>query len=412
MDIAPYLRLMVDKDASDLFLYVGAPVSIKIGGIVRPVGTKVLEPGQVRTIAYSIMKDDQAKEFEHEFELNFAIPLKGVGRFRANVYKQKGEVSMVVRYIKGEIPSVESLGLPVVLKNLIMEKRGLILVVGATGSGKSTSLAAMIDHRNATTPGHILTVEDPIEFVHPHKKSVVGQREIGMDTHNYENSLRSAMRQAPDVILIGEVRSKEVMKYALQFAETGHLALSTLHANNANGALERVVNFFPEHARDQLLMDLSLNLRAIVSQRLIRTMDGGRVPAVEVLLNSPYIADLIQKGKIDTIKEAMEQSTEGGMKTFDDALFELYVQGKINRDEAIKNADSRNNVALKIRLQDSDIGGVNAAAAAASGGGSRDGGGSGGGFNFGKKDAPASKPAAPLIDLSIQDDEENGGMML
>ena len=350
MDVTPYLRLMVDKEASDLFLYAGAPVCIKIDGVVRPVGSKKLESGGVRQIAYSIMKDDQIKEFEHEMELNFAIPLAGVGRFRANVFRQRGEVSMVIRYIKGDIPQVEELGLPPTLKKLVMEKRGLVLMVGATGSGKSTSLAAMIDHRNSNAPGHILTVEDPIEFTHNHKKSVVGQREIGIDTHSYENALKSAMREAPDVILVGEVRSREVMKYVLTFSETGHLCLSTLHANNANGALERIVNFFPEDARPQLLMDLSLNLKAIVSQRLVKTLTGGLTPAVEVMLNTPYVSDLIQKGKIDTVKDAMEQGTEAGMQTFDQALYNLYQAGKISQDEAIKNADSKNNVALKIRL--------------------------------------------------------------
>ncbi len=358
MDITPYLKLMVDKNASDLFFYVGAPVNIKIGGVVRPIGNKVLGTGQVREIAYSVMKDDQIKEFEHEWELNFAIPLQGVGRFRSNVFKQRGEVSMVIRYSKGDIPQVEELGLPPLLRQIVMEKRGLILLVGATGSGKSTTLAAMIDHRNSTAPGHILTMEDPIEFTHQHKKSVVGQREIGIDTHNYENALRSAMREAPDVILVGEVRSREVMKYVLTFAETGHLVLSTLHANNSNGALERIVNFFTDDARPQLLMDLSLNLRAVISQRLIRTLDGGMTPAVEVLLNTPYIADLILNGKIDYIKDAMAQSTESGTQTFDQALFKLYKEGRISKEEAIKNADSKNNVGLQIRLSEStDSGG-------------------------------------------------------
>ena len=251
MDITPYLRLMVEKEASDLFLYVGASVNIKIQGVLRAVGTKALGPGGVKEIAYSIMNDDQIKEFEQEMELNFAIPLQGVGRFRANVFRQRGEVAMVVRYIKGDIPQVEELGLPPLLRTLIMEKRGLILVVGSTGSGKSTTLAALIDHRNENTSGHILTIEDPIEFTHRHKKSVVGQREVGIDTHSYGNALKSALREAPDVILIGEIRDQETMKYALSYAETGHLCLSTLHANNANGALDRVVNFFPESARAQ-----------------------------------------------------------------------------------------------------------------------------------------------------------------
>jgi twitching motility protein PilU len=361
MEITPYLKLMVDKEASDVFFYVGAAVHIKIGGVVRPVGSKPIAPGGVREIAYSVMKDDQIKSFEESWECNFAIPLAGIGRFRANVFKQRGEVAMVVRYIKGEIPQVEDLGLPVILKTLVMEKRGLVLMVGSTGSGKSTTLAAMIDYRNSTVPGHILTIEDPIEFTHPHKKSIIGQREVGIDTHTYEDALKSALREAPDVILIGEIRSREVMKFALAYAETGHLCLSTLHSNNANGALERIVNFFPEDARAQLLMDLSLNLRAIVSQRLIKATGGGLVPAVEVLLNTPYIGDLIQKGKIDYVKDAMEQGTEGGMKTFDQALFELYKQGKISKDEAIKNADSRNNVGLQIRLAE----GMSASQAAA-----------------------------------------------
>ncbi|MBK8964504.1 MAG: PilT/PilU family type 4a pilus ATPase [Candidatus Competibacteraceae bacterium] len=382
MDITPYLKLMVDKNASDLFFHVGAPVNIKIGGVVRPIGNKVLGPGQVREIGYSVMKDDQIKQFEHDWELNFAIPLHGVGRFRANVFKQRGEVSMVIRYIKGDIPQVEELGLPALLRQLVMEKRGLILLVGATGSGKSTTLAAMIDHRNASAPGHILTVEDPIEFTHQHKKSVVGQREIGIDTHSYENALRSAMREAPDVILVGEVRERDVMKYVLTFSETGHLVLSTLHANNANGALERIVNFFPEDARPQLLMDLSLNLRAIVSQRLIRAINGGLVPAVEVLLNSPYIADLIQKGKIDYVKDAMEQSTESGMMTFDQSLFKLYKDGKISREEAIKNADSKNNVGLQIRLSEGSGVGASPGAGASS------------------------------IDLTIREEDTNRGRML
>jgi len=343
---------MVDKGASDVFFYVGAPVHIKINGVVRAVGNKPIPSNGVREIAYSVMKDDQIKQFEQDWECNFAIPLEHVGRFRANVFKQRGEVSMVIRYIKGQIPQVEELGLPLILKQLIMEKRGLMLLVGSTGSGKSTTLAAMIDHRNATTPGHILTIEEPIEFTHQHKKSIVGQREVGIDTRSYEEALKSAMREAPDVILIGEVRSREVMKFALTYAETGHLCLTTLHANHANGALERIVHFFPEDAREQLLMDLSLNLRAIVSQRLIRSLDGGLVPAVEVLLNTPYIADLIQKGKIDYVKDAMEQGAESGMMTFDKALLKLYKDGKISKEEAIKNADSKNNVSLQIRMSE------------------------------------------------------------
>lgn len=352
MDITPYLRLMVDKEASDLFFYVGAPVNIKINGTVRPIGNKTLMPGMVREIAYSVMNDGQVKEFEQEMEMNFAISLEGVGRFRANVFRQRGETSMVVRFIKGDIPQIEELGLPLLLKNVVMDKRGLILIVGSTGSGKSTTLASMIDHRNQNATGHILTIEDPIEFTHHHKKSVVGQREVGIDTMSYSHALKNALREAPDVILIGEIRDQETMKYALSYAETGHLCLSTLHANNADGGLERIVNFFPESVRPQLLLDLSMNLRAIISQRLIKSVGGKRVPAVEVLLNSPYVVDLIQKGKIDQIKEAMAQSTESGMQTFDQALFNLYKEGKISAEEAIKNADSRNNVGLQIRLSE------------------------------------------------------------
>lgn len=354
MDITPFLRLMVDKDASDIFFYVGAPVHIKIDGVVRPVGNNVLGPGDVKKLAYSLLREDQISEFEEEMELNFAIPLKGVGRFRANVFRQRGQESMVIRYVRANIPSVEELSLPVTLKDLVMEKRGLVLMVGSTGSGKSTSLAAMIDHRNSNLPGHILTIEDPVEFIHPHKKSVIGQREIGLDTHSYGNALKSALREAPDVILIGEIRDAETMKYALQYAETGHLCLSTLHANNANGALDRIVNFFSDAARDQLLMDMALNLRAVVSQRLIRNIEGSLVPAVEILLNTPYIAELVQQGNLESVKDAMTQSTEAGMVTFDEALYKLYADGKISQQEAVRNADSKNDIALKLRMDEED----------------------------------------------------------
>lgn len=350
MDITPYLKLMVDKNASDLFFYVGASVNIKIGGVVRPIGNKVLGPGQVREIAYSVMKDDQIKEFEHEWELNFAIPLHGVGRFRANVFKQRGEVSMVIRYIKGDIPQVEELGLPPLLRQLVMEKRGLIMLVGATGSGKSTTLAAMIDHRNASAPGHIITIEDPIEFVHRHKRSVINQREVGVDTLSYADALKNTLRQAPDVILIGEIRDRETMEHALAFAETGHLAISTLHANSANQALDRIINFFPEERRPQLLTDLAGNLRAFVSQRLIPTVDGKRVAAIEILLNSPMVETLIKRGEVSSLKEIMEKATGQGMQTFDQALFALHQAGKISFEEAIKNADSANNLRLRISL--------------------------------------------------------------
>ncbi|TCO81024.1 twitching motility protein PilU [Plasticicumulans lactativorans] len=352
MDITPYLKLMVDKEASDLFFYVGAPVNIKIEGQVMPIGQTPLKPGAVRELAYSLLSDAQAAEFERDMELNFALSVTQVGRFRANVFRQRGEVSMVIRYIKQRIPKIVDLGLPPVLANLVMEKRGLVLLVGGTGSGKSTTLAAMIDHRNEQAAGHILTIEDPIEFVHHHKRSVVGQREVGIDTHSYGAALKNALREAPDVILIGEIRDQDTMKYALAYAETGHLCLSTLHANHSSGALDRIVNFFPEGARQQLLLDLSMNLRAIVSQRLIIGVDGRRVPAVEVLLNTPYISELILKGKIESLKEVMGQGTEVGMQTFDQSLYQLYKEGKISRDEAVRNADSRNNVSLQIRLSE------------------------------------------------------------
>ncbi len=350
MDITPYLRLVVEKKASDLFFYTGAPAHIKIDGIVRPVGTEPLEPGDVRDLVHAQMTEQQVQQFQRELELDFVIQRPGLGRFRANAFVQRGEVAMIIRYIQHVIPSIESLNLPSQLKELVLHKNGLILVVGATGSGKSTSLAAMIDHRNASLPGHILTVEDPIEYLHKHKRSVVGQREIGVDTHSYENALKSAMREAPDVILIGEIRDQETMRFAMHYAETGHLCLSTLHSSNARAALERSVNFFPEGAREQFLQDLALNLRAIISQRLIPDIDGKLVAAVEVMLNSPFMAELIQKGKLDAIKDAMTRGKESGMRTFDQAVLELYRAGRISREHAIRFADSGNNVALQIRL--------------------------------------------------------------
>ncbi len=352
MDISPYLRLMVEKEASDLFVYPGAPISLKLNGAVRPLGNKILSSQDVQQIVYSILREEQIREFDRELELNAAIKVEGVGRFRANVFRQRGELGMVIRYVKGRIPSIEQLKLPPLLKDLIMEKRGLILVVGATGSGKSTSLASMIEHRASTTTGHILTIEDPVEFVYEHKLSVIGQREVGIDTFSYERALESAMREAPDVILVGEIRSRDVMKYTLNFSITGHLCLSTLHAKNAPTALDRIINFFPEEARTQLLMDLSLNIKAIVSQRLVQGVDGKLIAAVEIMLNTPYIAELIQKGKLDVISEAMENGGTTGMRTFDQALYQLYAEGKISAEEAITQADSKNNVALRIRMTD------------------------------------------------------------
>lgn len=354
MEIAPYLKLMVQKNGSDLFFSTGAAPHLKAEGRTMPIGDQRLEPGKVRELAYSIMTDEQKNEFESTMECNLAISVGGLGRFRVNVFKQRGDVAMVLRYIKGEIPSIEELQLPEILKQLIMEKRGLILVVGSTGSGKSTTLASMIDHRNASTTGHILTIEDPIEFLHTHKKSVVDQREVGLDTLSFENALHNALREAPDVILIGEIRDAQTMQHATAYAETGHLCLATLHANNANQAIDRIVNFFPDSAHKQLFNDLSLNLKAVVSQRLIPSIDKKRVPAVEILLATSFISELIQKGDIHSIKEAMDHGKGVGMQTFDGALYELYKAGKITVDEALKNADSRNNLSLKIRLSDTD----------------------------------------------------------
>lgn len=350
MDITPYLKLMVQKNASDLYFSTGTQVHLKLEGRTVPIGETRLGPGVVRKLAYSIMSDDQAREFDREMECNLALSSEGVGRFRVNLFRQRGDVAMVIRYIKGEIPSIEQLNLPLILKDLVLEKRGLILMVGSTGSGKSTTLASMIDFRNQQQCGHILTLEDPIEFLHRHKKSIVNQREIGFDTKSYEVALKNAMREAPDVILIGEIRDRSTMEQAIAYAETGHLCMSTLHANNANQALDRIINFFPDSAHRQLFMDLSLNLKAVVSQRLVRGTDGKRVAAAEVMLLTAYISELIQKGDIHAIKEAMEQGAQRGMQTFDQALFELYSQGKIGLEEALHNADSRNNLSLKIRL--------------------------------------------------------------
>ena len=350
MEIAPYLRLMVQKDGSDLFFSTGATPNLKAHGKTLAIGDQRLAAGETGQLAYSIMSDEQIKEFESTMECNLAISVNDLGRFRVNVFRQRGDTAMVIRYIKGTIPALEALKLPATLKDLIMQPRGLILVVGSTGSGKSTTLASMIDHRNTNRTGHILTIEDPIEYLHAHKKSVVDQREVGLDTLNYENALKNALREAPDVILIGEIRDAATMQHAIAYAETGHLCLSTLHANNANQALDRVINFFPDTAHRQLLNDLSLNLRSVVSQRLVKAIDGSRVPAVEILLQTSFTAELIQKGKIHGLKEAMEQGKDRGMKTFDQALYDLYTTGQISQEEALANADSRNNLALRIRL--------------------------------------------------------------
>jgi twitching motility protein PilU len=352
MDIGYFLKLMMEKNASDMFLTTGAPVNIKVEGKLYPLGNQGLPPGMVKKIAYSLMDEGQVPQFERDLELNLAIAVKDAGRFRINVFKQRGEVGMVIRAIKSEIPNVEQLFLPNILTELILEKRGLILVVGATGSGKSTSLAAMIDHRNTSQSGHILTIEDPIEFLHKHKKSIVNQREVGLDTHSYHEALKNAMREAPDVILIGEIRDIDTMEAAIAFSETGHLCLATLHSNNADQTMERILNFFPESAHRNILMNLSLNLKAIVSQRLVIAKDGKRRPAVEVLINTPYIRDLIRRGQIHEMKEAMDRSLDSGMQTFDQALYKMYKDGICELEEVLKNADSRDGLALKIKLSE------------------------------------------------------------
>jgi twitching motility protein PilU len=352
MEIAPYLKLMVEKDASDLFFSAGTPVHIKIEGEIHTIGDSPVAPGATRQLAYSIMNDDQRKAFERNLEMNLAIALEKVGRFRVNIFQQRGEVAMVVRYVRTRIPTLAELNLPARLEKVVMEKVGLVLLVGGTGTGKSTTLAAMIDYRNENSDGHILTIEEPIEYVHKHKRSVVDQREIGIDTLSYDNALKNAMREAPDVILIGEIRDRDTMQQAIAYAETGHLCLSTLHANNAYQALERIIHFFPEEDHAQLFMDLSLNLKAVIAQRLLRGVDGVRLPAVEILLQSPYLSELIQKGEIDKIRGVLEHSTDVGMQTLDQSLFDLYKAGRISLEEALHNAESHNNLSLRIRLSE------------------------------------------------------------
>ncbi len=354
MEFQDYLKILASKDGSDLYLSTGAPPCAKFQGVLKPLDKTAMQPGEIADIATGLMDAEQRKEFDTELEMNLAYSIPNVGRFRVNIFRQRNEVSIVARNIKTEIPRFEDLQLPDILKDVIMTKRGLVLFVGATGSGKSTSLASLIDHRNSNSSGHIITIEDPVEFVHRHKKSVINQREVGVDTRNFHNALKNTLRQAPDVILIGEIRDRETMEHALAFAETGHLAISTLHANNANQALDRIINFFPEERRPQLLMDLSSNLRAFVSQRLVPTVDGKRVAAVEVLLGTATIQEKILKGEFESIKEIMEKSQNLGMKTFDAALFDLYKAGKISLDDALRNADSANNLRLKIKLNDRD----------------------------------------------------------
>ena len=355
MIIEKYLKVLAQNDGSDLYLSTDAIPSGKFQGTLKQLGKDVMLPGQVKTIALDVMTSEQAAEYEQEMEMNLAITIKGVGRFRINIFKQRNETSIVARNISTEIPNFDDLKLPEVLKEVVMAKRGLLLFVGGTGSGKSTSLAALIDHRNATSGGHIITIEDPVEYVHKHKKCIVNQREVGTDTKSFAAALKNTLRQAPDVILIGEIRDRETMEHALAFAETGHLAISTLHANNANQALDRIVNMFPEERRAQLLMGLGQNLRGFVSQRLIPTIDGKRCAAVEVLLGTKTIEDLIIKGEFENIKEIMEKSENLGMRTFDSALYHLYQAGRISLEEATKNADSANNLRLRIKLASSDV---------------------------------------------------------
>ena len=354
------LVMMGQRKASDLFLTSGFPPALKVDGDITPVSKTVLTPMHTLTLARSIMNDKQAAEFERTSECNFAINPPGTGRFRCSAFMQQNHVGIVIRTINVTIPRFEELMLPPILRDIIMAKRGLVIFVGATGSGKTTSMAAMVDHRNRNSRGHLITLEDPIEFVHEHRNCIVTQREIGSDTESWAVALKNTLRQAPDVIMIGEIRERETMDHAIAFAETGHLCLATLHANNTNQALDRIINFFPEERRQQLLMDLSLNLRSFISQRLIVKRDGkGRVPAVEVLLNSPLIAELIFKGEVSEIKEIMKRSNELGMQTFDQALFQLHEAGHISYEDALRNADSVNDVRLRIKLEGHEAQGRN-----------------------------------------------------
>ncbi|NSL54062.1 PilT/PilU family type 4a pilus ATPase [Uliginosibacterium aquaticum] len=345
------LKLMVSKKGSDLFITAGFPPAIKIDGKIVPQSNQILSPQHTQEIARAVMNDKQAAEFESTKECNFAISPSGIGRFRMNAFVQQGRIGLIARTIAARIPTLEELGLPPIIREIAMSKRGLVIFVGGTGTGKTTSLAALVDYRNEHTYGHIITLEDPIEYVHAHKNCVVTQREVGLDTESWENGLKNTLRQAPDVILMGEIRDRETMDYGIAFAETGHLCLATLHANSANQAIDRIINFFPEERRSQLLMDLSLNLRGIVSQRLLpRKESKGRVPAIEVMLNSPLISDLIFKGEVTELKDVMKRSREIGMQTFDQALFDLYEAGLITFEDALRNADSVNDLRLQIKL--------------------------------------------------------------
>ena len=350
------LKALSEREGSDLYYSTGAPPSAKIFGKLEPLSDEIMKPGEIDVLAQDIMDDAQKEKFAEVPEMNLAISRSGLGRYRVNIFKQRNQTSMVIRRLGTDLPNYKDLGLPPVLMDLIMQKRGLILFVGGTGSGKSTSLAALIDYRNENSHGHIITIEDPVEFTHRHKGCIVNQREVGTDTLSFDDALANTLRQAPDVILIGEIRHQETMEHALAFAETGHLCLSTLHANNANQAMDRIINFFPEERHNQLLQDLSLNMRAIVSQRLIPTVDGKRAAAIEILVGTPRAADLIAKGAVSELKELMEKSTEQGMQTFDQSLYKLYKEGRISLEEALKNADSKNNLRLRITLDENPAG--------------------------------------------------------
>ena len=354
MDFKKFLRILVKNDGSDLYLTFNAPPSAKFQGELRALSVDLITSEELDEVAKFLMNKEQQDQFDIKPEMNLALDEPDIGRFRINIFKQRTHLAMVIRNIKVDIPNADDLGLPPILKEIIMKKRGLVLFVGGTGSGKSTSLAALIDHRNTNAAGHIVTIEDPIEYVHPHKKSLVSQREVGVDTDNYQDALENTLRQAPDVILIGEIRTEETMEHALAFAETGHLCLSTLHANNSNQALDRIINFFPEERHNQLLQDIGLNIQAFISQRLIPTIDGKRVAAIEILIGTPIIRELITKGDILEIKEVMEKSEELGMQTFDSHIYKLYKEGIISLEEAMKNADSPSNLQVKMNLEESD----------------------------------------------------------
>jgi len=350
VSIRKLLGIMLDQDASDLYLMAGAPAGYRIQGSIRRLGEQSLSPALMEKLASELMNERQKAEFADEMEMNLSTALPGIGRFRVNIYRQRGTIGMVIRQITTEIPTLDQLALPDIFKDISMSKRGLVLMVGATSSGKSTSLAAMVDHRNSNQAGHIITIEDPVEFMHSHKKCFVTQREVGSDTLSFQKALKNTLRQAPDVILLGEIREHETMEHAITFAETGHLAMATLHANNANQALERILGFFPKDQQQQVSMNLSLNLRAILSQRLVKTVDGKRAAVIEILVNTPRIGDLILKGDIDAIKETMAAGAQQGMQTFDQALLKLWKAGTITELEALRNSDSANNLRLQMKM--------------------------------------------------------------